>query len=142
MRRERPAPAGPRDGREPLPSRAEARRADAVQAGLLASRLLDGNDPGDSPAFAAVRDGLTSLAHLLDDPAPGRGAGQLLLLLLAERETFTLCPAPDADRLRVRDAAAALLHHSLWHTDEPLRLLGAALKAHAEEAHSSSTGRA
>lgn len=112
-----------------------ARRADAVQAALLASGLMDRNDLGNSPAVAAAaRDGLTSLVHLLDEADPGHGAGQLLLLLLAGREAFTLHPTPDADQLRARDAAAALLDLALWHTDDPLRLLGGALQVYAEEA--------
>ncbi|KNE78791.1 hypothetical protein AB0B04_18910 [Streptomyces xinghaiensis] len=118
----------------PLP-RDEARRADVVQAGLLASGLMDSNDLGNSPAVAAAaRDGLTSLAHLLDEADPGHGAGRLLLLLLAEREAFTPHPAPEEDELRARDAATALLHLALWHTEDPLRLLGTALQVHAEEA--------
>ncbi|MFF1678764.1 hypothetical protein ACFVYG_22325 [Streptomyces sp. NPDC058256] len=125
----------------PLP-RDEARRADAVQATLLASGLLDSSNLGNSPAVAAAaRDGLTSLAHLLDEAAPGHGAGQLLLLLLAGRDAFTPHPAPDEDQLRARDTATALLHLVLWHTDDPLRLLGAALQVHAEETRDSSTGR-
>ena len=120
----------------PLP-RNEAHRANAVQAALLTSGLLDSSDMGNSPAVAdAARDGLTSLAHLLDEDAPGHGAGQLLLLLLAERDAFTPHPAPDADQLRARDAATALLHLALWHTDDPLRLLGAAMQGHAEETRS------
>ncbi|MEV0966946.1 hypothetical protein AB0J25_31040 [Streptomyces sp. NPDC049910] len=122
----------------PLP-RDEARRANAVQGALLASGLLDSNDLGNSPAVAAAtRDGLTSLAHLLDENAPGHGAGQLLLLLLAERNAFTLHPAPDTLQRHARDAATALLHLALWHTDDPLRLLANALQVHAEEARDSS----
>lgn len=126
----------------PLP-RNEARRADAVQAALLTSGLLDNSDLGNSPAVAAAtRDGLTSLAHLLDEDAPGHGAGQLLLLLLAERDAFTPHPAPDTAQLRARDAATALLHLAQWHvSDDPLRLLGGALEVHAEETRGSSTGR-
>ncbi|MGW3928729.1 hypothetical protein ACWECC_11565 [Streptomyces microflavus] len=121
----------------PLPQD-EGRRADAVQAGLLASGLLDRNDLGNSPAVAsAVRDGLTSLAHLLDEAESGRGAGQLLLLLLAEREAFVPYPAPDHDQVRIRDAATALLDLALWHEDDLLRLIGGALQVHADEAHSS-----
>ncbi|WP_331732047.1 hypothetical protein OG613_47350 (plasmid) [Streptomyces sp. NBC_00015] len=126
----------------PLPQD-EARRANAVQAGLLASGLLDSNDLGNSPAVAAAaRDGLTSLAHLLDEAAPEHGAGQLLLLVLAKREGFTPHPAPDEDQCRAREAATALLDLALWHTDDPLRLLGAALQVHAEETRNSSTGKA
>ncbi|MEU6293074.1 hypothetical protein K388_07159 [Streptomyces sp. KhCrAH-43] len=124
----------------PLP-RDDARRADAVQAALLASGLLDRSDLGNSPAVAAAtRDGLTCLAHLLDEGAPGHGAGQLLLLLLAERDAFTPHPAPDTLQLQARDAATALLHLALWHTDDLLRLLGGALQVHAEEVSDSSTG--
>ncbi|MFE5407193.1 hypothetical protein ACFQ9Z_39205 [Streptomyces sp. NPDC056580] len=119
----------------PLPHD-EARRADAVQTALLASGLLDSSDLGNSPAVqAAARDGFTSLTHLLDKDAPGHGAGQLLLLLLAEREAFNPHPAPDEDQLRARDAATALLHLALWHTDDLMHLLGGALQVHAEEAH-------
>jgi hypothetical protein len=123
---------------EALP-RDEARRADAVQGALLASELLDSNDLGNSPAVAAaIRDGLTSLAHLLDEDAPGHGTGQLLLLLLAERNAFTPHPAPDTLQRHACDAATALLHLALWHTDDPLRLLANALQVHAEEARDSS----
>ncbi|MFI5867153.1 hypothetical protein [Streptomyces sp. NPDC051546] len=123
----------------PLP-RDEARRANAVQSALLASGLLDSNDLGNSPAVAAAtRDGLTSLAHLLDEDAPGHGAGQLLLLLLAERNAFTPHPAPDTLQRHARDAATALLHLAQWHvSDDPLRLLANALQVHAEEARDSS----
>ncbi|MFF7117408.1 hypothetical protein ACFY91_34570 [Streptomyces albogriseolus] len=121
----------------------EARCADAVQAALLTSGLLDSADLGNSPAVAAAtRDGLTCLAHLLDKDAPGHGAGRLLLLLLAERAGFTPHPSPDTAQLRVRDAATALLCLAQWHfSDDPLRLLGGALEVHAEEARDSSTGR-
>ncbi|MGY3056132.1 hypothetical protein ACVWZD_000376 [Streptomyces sp. TE3672] len=127
----------------PLPNN-EARRADAVLAGLRASGLLDNTVRGSSPAVAAAaRDGLTSLAHLLDEAAPGHGAGRLLLLLLAEREAFTPHPVPDEHQIRARDAAAALLHLALWHTDDPFRLLAASMRVHAKEAHNhNSTGRA
>ncbi|MEV6683391.1 hypothetical protein AB0N09_42055 [Streptomyces erythrochromogenes] len=118
----------------PLP-RNDGRRADAVQAALLASGLLDRRDLGNSRAVAAAtRDGLTILAHLLDENAPGHGAGQLLLLLLAERDGFTPHPAPDEAQLRARDTATGLLHLALWHTDNELRLVSAALQVHAEEA--------
>ncbi|MGW3390538.1 hypothetical protein [Streptomyces cinereoruber] len=126
----------------PLPQD-EARRADAVQAALLTSGLLDSTDLGNSPAVAAAtRDGLTSLAHLLDKDVPGHGAGRLLLLLLAERNAFTPHPAPVTAELGARDAATALLHLAQWHvSDDPLRLLGGALDVHAEEARDSDTGR-
>ncbi|MFI9771863.1 hypothetical protein ACIHJG_34115 [Streptomyces sp. NPDC052415] len=126
----------------PLPQD-EARRADAVQAALLTSGLIDSSDLGNSSAVAAAtRDGLTSLAHLLDQDAPGHGAGRLLLLLLAERNAFTPHPAPDTAQLRARDAATALLCLAQWHvSDDPLRLLGGALEVHAEEARDSSAGR-
>lgn len=120
---------------DPLPQ-GEARRADAVQTALLESGLLSRDDLGNSAAVAAaVRDGLTSLAHLLDARVQGQGGGRLLLLLLAQRERFTPHPAPDMAELRVRGAADALLHLSMWHVDDTLRLLGAALQVHAEEAH-------
>ena len=126
----------------PLPQD-EARRADVVQAALLTSGLLDHSDLGHSPAVAAaIRDGLTSLAHLLDEHAPGHGAGRLLLLLLAERDAFTPYPAPDTAQLRARDTATALLCLAQWHvSDDPLRLLGCALEVHAEEARDGSAGR-
>ena len=113
----------------------EERSADVVQAALLDSGLLAGADLGSSPAVAAAaRHGLTSLAHLLDTLTGGYGAGQLVLLVLAEREGFTPHPAPDPVQLRARAAATALLNLSLWHTDDPIRLLYAAMQAHAEEA--------
>ncbi|MFF8431015.1 hypothetical protein ACF07Y_38960 [Streptomyces sp. NPDC016566] len=120
----------------PLP-RYEPRTADAVQAALLASGLLDSSDLGNSRTVqAAIRDGLTCLAHLLDEPAQGHGAGQLLLLLLAVREQFTPHPAPDEALLRAQDVAAALLDLAEWHTDDdPLDLLGSALQVHAKETH-------
>ncbi|MCQ1577252.1 hypothetical protein [Streptomyces parvus] len=126
----------------PLPQD-EAHRADAVQAALLTSGLLDSSDLGNSSAVAAaIRDGLTSLAHLLDQDAPGHGAGRLLLLLLAERDAFTPHPAPDMAQLRARDAATVLLFLAQWHvSDDPLRLLGGALEVHAEEARDSGAGR-
>ncbi|MFE1786075.1 hypothetical protein ACFW9F_26765 [Streptomyces sp. NPDC059506] len=126
----------------PLP-RDEARRADAVQGALLASGLLDSSELGYSPAVvAATRDGLTCLAHLLDEDAPGHGAGQLLLLLLAERNAFTPHPAPDTLQIRARDAAFALLHLTQWHvSDDPFRFLANALMVHAEEARDSGTER-
>ncbi len=69
-------------------SQDEARRADAVRAALLAGGLLNSNYLGNSLVVAAAtRDGLTSLAHVLDEARPGRGAGQLLLF--AERDAFT-----------------------------------------------------
>ncbi|WP_234329459.1 MULTISPECIES: hypothetical protein [unclassified Streptomyces] len=34
-----------------------------------------------------------------------------------------------------RDTATGLLHLALWHTDDPMRLLGAAPPVHDEEAH-------
>lgn len=117
----------------PLP-RDDGRRADAVQSALLDSGLLDPDDLGNSPAVAAAaRDGLTSLAHLLDARVQGQGGGRLLLLLLAEREGFTPHPVPDEAELRIWGAASALLHLALWHVDDPLRLLGGALEVHAEE---------
>ncbi|MCM2430917.1 hypothetical protein [Streptomyces sp. RKAG337] len=117
----------------PLPQD-EVRFADAVQAALLDSELLNTDDVGNSPAVAAAtRDGLTSLAHLLDAPTGGHGAGRLLVLLLAERDGFTPYPAPDKFQLRVRQAATALLNLALWHTDHPIQLLGGALQVHAEE---------
>ncbi|MFF8478682.1 hypothetical protein [Streptomyces sp. NPDC015414] len=123
----------------PLPHD-ETRRADAVQAALLASGLLDSSDLGNSPAVqAAARDGLTTLTHLLDKDAPGYGAGQLLLVLLAEPEAFAPHPAPDEDQLRARDAATALLHLALWHTDDPLHLLDSALQVHAPRKRATTT---
>ncbi|MFE9428992.1 hypothetical protein ACFYNO_39285 [Kitasatospora sp. NPDC006697] len=118
----------------PLPQD-DARRADAVQSALLDSGLLSRDDLGNSPAVAAAtRDGLTSLAHLLDARVQGQGGGRLLLLLLAQRERFTPHPTPDKAELRVRGAADALLHLGMWHVDDTLRLLGGALQVHAEEA--------
>ncbi|MEU6405398.1 hypothetical protein [Streptomyces sp. NPDC046985] len=122
----------------PLP-RDERGRAGAVQAGLLRSGLLDKNDLGTPAVVSATRDGLTSLAHLLDEAAPGHGAGHLLLLLFAERAQFTPHPVPEAWQLRARDAAIALLDHALRHAEDPLRLLGAALEVHAEERRECST---
>lgn len=125
------------------PPRDDGRRADAVQSALLDSGLLNPDDLGNSPAVAAAaRDGLTSLAHLLDARAQGQGGGRLLLLLLAEREGFTPHPAPDEAELRIRGAASALLHLALWHVDDPLRLLGGALEVHAEEACDAAGGDA
>ncbi|MFD7861568.1 hypothetical protein [Streptomyces sp. NPDC059783] len=49
-------------------------------------------------------------------------------------------PAPDTLQLQARDAATALLHLALWHTDDLLRLLGGALQVHAEEVSDSSNG--
>ncbi|WP_234322538.1 hypothetical protein [Streptomyces sp. NRRL S-350] len=126
----------------PLP-RDDARRADAVQSALLDSGLLNRDDLGSSPAVAAAaRDGLTSLAHLLDARVQGQGGGRLLLLLLAERERFTPHPAPDEVELRIRVAASALLHLGLWHVDDTLRLLGSALQVHSEEARDAAGGDA
>ncbi|MFJ5951385.1 hypothetical protein [Streptomyces noursei] len=126
----------------PLP-RDEARRADVVQAALLASGLLNSSDLGDSPAVAtATLHGLACLTHLMDEAALGHGAGQLLLLL-AERDSFPLPhPAPDAAQIRVRDAATALLHLAQWHCHDPLRLLGAVLQVHSVEARDASTRQA
>lgn len=121
----------------PLPQD-ERGRAGAVQAGLLRSGLLDKNDLGTPAVVSATRDGLTSLAHLLDEAASGHGAGQLLLLLLAERAQFTPHPVPEAWQLRARDTAITLLDHALWHAEDPLRLIGAALEVHAEERYESS----
>ncbi|WP_331726050.1 hypothetical protein [Streptomyces sp. NBC_00470] len=146
------SPAAPADSREaarrliealpqPLPSD-ESRRADAVLAALQTSRLLDDNSVGISQAVAdAARDGLTSLAHLLDEDAPDHGAGDLLLLLLADHNLFIAhpAPAPGSLRCRVRDAGTALLHLSLWHTDDQLLLLSDAMNAHAEQARAAST---
>ncbi|MFB7865592.1 hypothetical protein [Streptomyces sp. NPDC056069] len=124
----------------PLP-RDDARRADAVQSALLDSGLLNRADLGSSPAVAAAaRDGLTSLAHLLDARVQGQGGGRLLLLLLAERERFTPHPAPDEAELRIRGAASALLDLGLWHVDDTLRLLGGALQVHSEEARDGAGG--
>ncbi|WP_327378678.1 hypothetical protein OG393_32710 (plasmid) [Streptomyces sp. NBC_01216] len=126
----------------PLP-RDDARRADAVQSALLDSGLLNRDDLGSSPAIAAAaRDGLTSLAHLLDARVRGQGGGRLLLLLLAERERFTPHPMPDEAELRIRGAASALLHLALWHVDDTLRLLGGALQVQAEEARDAAGGDA
>ncbi|MGW6202153.1 hypothetical protein ACWF9B_00640 [Streptomyces sp. NPDC055089] len=121
----------------PLP-RDEEHRAEAVQTALLTSGLLDSSDLGNSAAVAAaVRDGLTSLAHLLDEAPSGHGAGQLLVLLLAEREAFTPHPAPTEDQLQARGAANALLHLAMWHADDELPLIASALQVHAEEARNS-----
>jgi hypothetical protein len=125
----------------PLP-RDERGRADAVQSGLLLSGLLGMSDLGPRAVVSATRDGLTSLAHLLDDADPGHGAGQLLLLLFAERAAFTPHPVPEAWQLQVRDTAIALLDHALWHAEDPLRLLGAALEVHAEEQRETSDSAA
>jgi hypothetical protein len=117
---------------QPLPKN-EAQRADAVLAGLLASGLLDNTGLGHSPSVAAaIRDGFTCLAHLLDEINPGHGDGQVVLLLLSDRYSF-IYPAPDADQARARDTATALLDLARRHTDHPMLILGAALQAHAEE---------
>ncbi|MGY3677288.1 hypothetical protein [Streptomyces sp. TE33382] len=121
----------------------DGRRANAVQSALLDSGLLNRDDLGSSPAVAAAaRDGLTSLAHLLDARLQGQGGGRLLLLLLAERERFTPHPVPDEAELRIRGAASALLHLGLWHVDDTLRLLGGALQVHSEEARNAAGGDA
>ncbi|WP_327391539.1 hypothetical protein OG728_39395 (plasmid) [Streptomyces microflavus] len=120
--------------RRQLPT-TDAGRADAAHRALRTSGLLDSSNLSSSAVAAAVRDGLTSLAHLLDEDAPGHGAGQLLLLVLAETEAFTPHPAPSKHQIIAREAAAALLTLALWHTDDdPQLLLGPALRAHAEEA--------
>ncbi|MFJ9574685.1 hypothetical protein [Streptomyces bacillaris] len=121
----------------PLP-RDERGRASAVQGALLRSGLLDKNDLSIPAVVSASRDGLTSLAHLLDEAAPGHGAGQLLLLLFAERAQFAPHPVPEAWQLRARDTAIALLDHAQRHSEDPLRLLGTALEVHAEERRESS----
>ncbi|MFZ3492221.1 hypothetical protein ACODT5_03090 [Streptomyces sp. 5.8] len=115
----------------------ESRRADAVQAALLDSGLLDSADLGNTlGVVAAARDGLASLAHLLDAGTSGHGAGRLLLLLLTERARFTAEPEPDDVELSVREGATALLDLAQWHMADPFQLLGPALEVHAEEARS------
>ncbi|MCG7524008.1 hypothetical protein MHW47_06070 [Streptomyces sp. OfavH-34-F] len=120
------------------PPRDERGRANAVQAGLLRSGLLDEDDLSTPAVVSAIRDGLTSLVHLLDEAAPGHGAEQLLLLLFAERAQFAPHRVPKW-QIRARDTAIVLLAHALRHAEDPLHLLGAALEVHAEERRESGT---